>query len=95
MSEVNSKILALLKNKQVDFTTIDNASSPISVEEFEANFSLLAGIKLPNIDKYTYYYQHITKPELIMCIKLTSYKASAVLGSYEYFKDRLEPLLNG
>lgn len=94
MTQLNAIVLNLIKNNTLYFDEADKSRGSISIESFESSFDLLAAIELPNIEKYTFFYRKYTSPNQIMSISVAQNRVSALLRTYDFFKHRLETILN-
>lgn len=94
MTQLNAIVLNLINNNTLYFDEADKSRGSISIENFESSFDLLAAIELPNIEKYTFFYRKYTSPNQIMSINVAQNRVSALLRTYDFFKHRLETILN-
>ncbi|WP_377482809.1 hypothetical protein [Pontibacter toksunensis] len=94
MTQLNIIVLNLIKNNTLYFDEAGQGKGSISIESFESSFDLLAAIELPNIEKYTFFYRKYTSPNLVMSINVAQDRITALLRTYDFFKHRLETVLN-
>ncbi|MFT2009303.1 hypothetical protein ACMA1I_11565 [Pontibacter sp. 13R65] len=82
MGKISEHLLPFLKSGNIDFSIMDNGKKSISLRFFELNFKLIAYSELPHLKKYSYYYQNMKEPELLMYIRVTETGYDALLAKY-------------
>ncbi|TXK22480.1 hypothetical protein FVR03_22950 [Pontibacter qinzhouensis] len=82
MRKISEHLLPFLSSGYIDYSILDKGSKRISVKYFEINFKLIAYSELPHLQKYSYYYQNMNEPDLLMYIRVTDAGYDALLAKY-------------
>ena len=82
MSKISEHILPFLKDDEIEYSLFNHGKRTMSLRSFEANFKLIAFSELPEINKYSYYYQNLKEPDLLMYIRVKHSGYAAMLAKY-------------
>lgn len=82
MSKINERVLPFLSGDNLDYSMFGSGKRSMSLRHFEANFQLIAYNEMPDTGVFSYYYQNVEQPDLLMYIRVTAGGYAAMLAQY-------------
>jgi hypothetical protein len=90
MNPIHDRIRPFLANQVLKYVSLGYRPQDVPLTYFEKSFTLLATSEKPQLDQYTYFYQHLDNTELVMRIRIKGMTFAANLQPYQEIETQLK-----